>query len=174
MSCSRGPNLYGAGLLCFPLPEVLLDKLLTDVKPQCGKVGDVVPAKPGLMWQPGIDVPNQYLGELTGLSNSPTIEGCRDMVMPILEQHSHPCPKGRAPDMNVPQMDHRGREQQLPPEQHCCLCQFRHADPSGYGHHRERLLHFPVLCTPLNGHKDLSSIPEGIGVECQQALDLGI
>ena len=44
----------------------------------------------------------------------------------------------------------------------------------GMGITGNRLLHFPVLCTPLNGHQDLSSIPEGIGVECQQALDLGI
>ena len=125
------------GLLHIPLPEVFLNKLLMDVKPQSGVVGNVVPAKPAFMWQPGIDVPDQYFGELAGFLNPPTIEGCRDMVMPILEQHSHSGKQGGALDMNVPQIDGWRRKQQLPSEWSSCLCQLRHSEPFQYGWHRK-------------------------------------
>ena len=110
----QGAQLVWAHFLHLPLLEVLLNELFTDIKPQHGMVCNVVPAKPGLVWQPGIDIPHQDIGELTGLLDSPTIEGFRDMVLPILEQYGHPCPKGGAPDTNVPKVDHRGREWQLP------------------------------------------------------------
>ena len=81
----QGAQLVWVGLLCFPLPEVLLHKLFTDVQAQGSMVGDIIPTKTGLMGQPRVDVPKQDSGQLTSLPNLPTIEGLGDVILPILE-----------------------------------------------------------------------------------------
>ena len=136
-----------------------------DVEPQGGVVRNVVQTEPQLVWQPGINVPYQHPGEFTGLPNLATVEGFRDMVLPILKQYGHPHLQGRAPDTDVPHVNCWGREQQLPTERHCSLHHFRCAQPLGYGQHREWFLHLPVLCAPFNGSQDLCSIPHGAGAE---------
>ena len=170
MSCSRGPSWYRLVFCASHSQKCSLMNCSQNIQPQGGVVGDVVPTKPSLMGQPGIDVSDQDSGQLTSFSNPPAVKGHRDVILPVLQQHSHPGPQGRASDTNVPHVDCQGREWQLPPEQCCGLCEFRHAKPFGYRRHRERLLHLPMLSVPFDGRQNSCCVPEGACAECQQAF----
>ena len=77
------------------------------------------------------------------------------MILPILEEDSHPGPHGRAMHVDVLEVAARGHEWQPSSERGHSLCELRRSEPSGDHRHREGLLELPMLGAPFNNSKHL-------------------
>ena len=72
-------------------------------------MGDhIVPPKAHTMGQPRVDVTDEYICQVTGLPEAPSIQLSGHVVLPILQEDSYPRPCCRAADMNVLKVGARG------------------------------------------------------------------
>ena len=93
------------------------------------------------------------------------------MILPILQEDSHPGPHRRTTHVDVLEVAGRGHEWQLASERGRGLCKLRCSEPSGDYRHREGLLELPVLGAPLDGSEHLHCKLLGLVAECRQTLD---
>ena len=77
------------------------------------------------------------------------------MILPILEEDSHPGPHRRTTHADVLEVAARGHEWQLSSERGRSLCELRHSEPSGDHRHWEGLLELPMLGAPFNNSEHL-------------------
>ena len=80
-------------LLVFPLHAVLTGELVSHVQPQGGMGGHVGPSETHRMGQPRVNVMNEGVCQVTGLSEAPPVQLPGHVVLPILQEDGYPRPQ---------------------------------------------------------------------------------
>ena len=93
------------------------------------------------------------------------------MILPILEEDSHPGPHRRAMHADVLEVAALGHEWRLSSERGRSLCELRHPEPSRDHRHREGLLELPMLGAPFNNSEHLGCKFLCLVAECRQTLN---
>ena len=151
-------------LLDLPFLQVFLCELVPHVEPQGGMRSHIAPSKLHTVGHPHVNVPNQGGCQTTSLAKAASIQMVSHVVLPKLEEHSHPGPHRWAVHSNILVVGTRRNQWQFPPYGHRRLDEFKSVKPSGHQRHREGLLELPVLGAPFNcgqylGCKLLSLVP---------------
>ena len=154
-------------LLGFPFFQVFFGELVSYVEPQGGVHSHIVPPKSHAVGHPHVNVPYEYVGQLTHLTEAAPIQMASHVILPKLQEHGHPGPHHFAVHTNVFVMGAWRNQWQFPSHGHRHLDVFQSAQPFGHQGYREGLLELPVLGAPFNGGKYLGCKLLGLVPKCR-------